>query len=139
MASILSLDVGDVRVGLAVMDDTVKLPLPLGFVGRAQGEAERHILTLCQERNVAKIIIGLPLSENGSENDQSLKVRNFARRLAQRTDVELEFIDEYYSSEEALERLREQGVSRPEVGRVDALAATILLERYLDRCRESST
>ena len=137
--SILSLDVGDVRVGLAIMDEALRLPLPLGVVNRAQGEAERHILALCLERKVTKIVIGLPLSESGSENDQCLKVRNFARRLAQRTQVELQFIDEYYSSEEASERLREQGVSRPEVGRVDALAATIILERYLDRCRESST
>ena len=84
--SILSLDVGDVRVGLAIMDEALRLPLPLGVVNRAQGEAERHILALCLERKVTKIVIGLPLSESGSENDQCLKVRNFARRLAQRRE-----------------------------------------------------
>jgi putative Holliday junction resolvase len=135
----LALDIGNVRVGLAIMDQSVKLPLPLGTVNRAQGEAERYILKLCQDRQVVRLIIGLPLSEDGSENDQCLKVRNFARRLAQRAQIETEFIDEYYSSEEAAQRLRDQGVNRPEVGRLDALAATIILERYLDGCRESST
>lgn len=137
--SFLSLDVGDVRVGIAAMDANIKLPFPVGTIDRAKGEAERAILKLCQERNVTRIIVGLPLSEDGNENDQCVKVRNFARRLSKRISIHVDFIDEYYSSEEASQRLREQGITRPEVGRVDALAATIILERYLSDGRAVST
>lgn len=128
---ILALDVGDVRVGVAILDTAVAVPLAIGTFSRARGEAERLIIDLCSERSIAHILVGLPLSEDNRENPQCEKVRNFSRRLEKRINVQLEFIDEYLSSEEAMQRLREQGVRKPEVGQIDAQAAVILLERYL--------
>ena len=128
---ILALDVGDVRVGVALLDTAAGVPLPLPACSRAKGEAERRIIDLCSERSIAHILIGLPLSDDNRENSQCEKVRNFSRRLGKRINVQMEFIDEYLSSEEALQRLREQGNRRPEPGQIDSLAAVILLERYL--------
>lgn len=133
---IIALDVGDVRVGVALFDRGAGVPLPHVTLARANGEAERQIRALCEERVVAKILVGLPLSDDGAENVQSEKVRNFARRLAKRIDIPIEFVDEYASSEEARQRLYDAGVRSPEIGRIDALAATILIERYLSVNRE---
>ena len=128
---LLALDVGDVRVGIALLDTTAGVPLPLGAWNRAKGEAEQRIIALCSERSIEHILVGLPLSDDDRENSQCDKVRNFSRRLGMRINAQMEFIDEYLSSEEALQRLREQGNRRPEPGQIDALAAAILLERYL--------
>lgn len=137
---ILSLDVGDVRVGVAQLDTAAGVPSAVGTFLRAQGEAEQRIIALCSERSIEHILIGLPLSDDNSENPQCERVRNFSRRLGKRINVQIEFIDEYLSSEEALQRLRDRGNRRPEPGEIDALAALILLERYQrgERWKESS-
>lgn len=130
---LLGLDIGDVRVGVAVCDLAARVPIPHATFDRAQGGAERAIIELCTERPIERVIVGLPLSDDGSENPQCEKVRQFSRRLEKRIAKPIEFIDEYASSEEAQQRLREGGVRQPELGRIDALAASILIERYLEK------
>ncbi len=129
---LIGLDIGDVRVGVALYERSAAVPMPHSTFQRAKGEAERAILALCSERQVERIIVGLPLNDDGSESEQCEKVRQFSRRLEKRIEIPLEFVDEYASSEEALQRLRDSGVRQPEVGRIDALAASILIERYLE-------
>lgn len=136
---LMALDVGDVRVGVALLDSDAGVPLPHDTFIRAKGEAEKKILSLCEERTIEKILVGLPLNDDGSENEQSEKVRNFVRRLAKRIETPIELIDEYASSEEARQRLYDSGVRNPEVGRIDALAASILIERYLNKSLRAET
>ncbi len=134
MAAYLGLDVGDKRVGTALAESEVKLASPHLIFDRAGGKAEREIIRLVGERSVNQIVVGLPLNEDGSLNEQCLKVQNFCRRLQKRLSIEIVYVDEYLSTVESEEKLA--GKKRPPRGKgrqkLDAVSATIILQRYLD-------
>jgi putative Holliday junction resolvase len=131
VSNTLGIDVGQARVGIAILSAT--LPTPLCTVQRAAGKAEKRVIELLSEYKISKIVVGLPLNEDGTESAQCDDVRRFARRIERRTGALIVFIDEYSSSLEAEERLYARGVSRPERAEIDALAAAIILERYLQQ------
>lgn len=82
------------------------------------------------------ILIGLPLNMNGSEGLPAQRVREFAERLGRRTGLAVELCDERLTSVAAEELLRERGANPDRrSGKVDALAAAILLQGYLDEQR----
>ena len=137
MPIILGLDVGDVRVGVALSDLSALIASPFATYDRAQGRAEKAILELCQNRNVSIIVVGLPLNDDNSKNEQCLKVENFCRRLLKRVALEIHYVDEYASSVDAEERLavsrgRKNGRGRAK-GELDAAAAAIILQTFLDQ------
>jgi putative holliday junction resolvase len=127
----LGIDVGTVRVGVAIVNIDGGIPFPLGVLQRAQGRAERGLLALIKEHSPEKIVVGLPLNADGTESLQCQDVRGFCRRLSKRTSTPLVFADEYHSSEDALELSRQSGKARSEI---DDLAACIILQRYLSSC-----
>ena len=132
MTTLLGLDVGDKRVGVAISDG--RTAVPVGTFNRAQGEAESKIIQLVGERGVQVVVSGLPLSENGDKNSQCQKVENFCRRLMKRLHgVELAFVDEYLTSVEAEQQLRStrSGRSRGNKAAIDALSAVIILQDYI--------
>ena len=102
---ILSLDVGDRRVGTALSDNDEKFAYPHEGYERAGGRAEKEILHLIKDRQISVVVVGLPLGEHDERNEQCLKVEQFSRRIAKRAAVKLIFVDEYGSTEEAKERL----------------------------------
>ena len=121
----MGLDVGDKRVGVSMSDPLLMLASPLGVFARAAAEAEQRILKLLEEHDVSKIVVGLPLSEDGTENEQCVKVKAFCRRLSRRTSIEIAYVDEYGSSCESRELLRAGGGSTG----IDAAAACLILEQ----------
>ena len=128
---ILGLDVGDVRVGLAIANTTTKLVKAENTLIRAKNQALDAIIRLCAERSITQIIVGLPLSEDGSENLQCERVRAFVRRISKRSQLSIRYVDEYLSSQEAEQRLIDQNQHRPIIKeQIDAYAAVIILERY---------
>jgi putative holliday junction resolvase len=130
---ILGLDVGDIRVGVALVSTETGVPLEHATFMRANGEAEQQIISFCKERSVELVVIGLPLNEDDSENVQCEKIRNFSRRLLKRIKIQVEYVDEYYSSEEAQERLKALGARADRPERIDSMAAVIILERFLSK------
>jgi putative Holliday junction resolvase len=132
----IGLDVGEVRVGVSVSNPERTLAVPVGVFERAKGAAERQIIELVERDGVQTLVVGLPLSDDGQENEQCEKVRRFCRRIERRCSVSIEFIDEYLTSVEARQRLKQTGkketVARKK-GIIDAVAATILLQAYLDQ------
>lgn len=128
METVLALDIGDKRIGVATSQGS--LARPLGWLSRAQGEAERKLLAMVGEQQVGRIIVGLPLSAEGAITPQTVKTFSFARRLARRCGVALQFVDEFASTHEASEAAlsREQRKK----GVLDALAASILLQAFLE-------
>ena len=135
MGRVLGLDVGTKRVGVAIGDESTKVATPLDTFERAQGRAEARLSDTVSRENIDKIIVGLPLSEDGSLNDQCLLVIRFCRRLKRRLNVSIVCVDEYLTSLESQEILGLSGRkerARREGGSVDAVSAMLILKAYLD-------
>ena len=135
MSKILGLDVGTKRVGIALGDDTTSVATPIDAFDRAQGRAESQILTLVQSEQITTIVAGIPLSEDGSLNDQCLLVLKFCRRLKRRLNIPILYVDEYLTSLESQEILGLHGKRERAArgsGAVDAVSAMLILKSYFD-------
>jgi putative holliday junction resolvase len=127
---ILAIDPGDVRVGLAISDEGGTFAFPLEVVDAKRAVARIH--ELIKDRAVAGIVVGLPLTLRGEVGPQGARVRKFVERL--RRDVKpvpVQTLDERLSSKEADGILGERGRGESGKTKRDAVAASLLLERYL--------
>jgi len=127
--TIIGLDVGTVRVGVATADPQVKIPFPLGVWQRAQYEAEKNLLKLIEERNASLLVVGLPLDSEGNRTAICESIEGFVRRIAKRTPIKIEYVDEAFSSVEASEKL---SLASQANQHVDAHAACLILDRYFE-------
>ena len=129
---ILALDVGDSRIGLALSDPTGMLASPLGAVERGPSDLD-DIIRAVEENEVVEIVVGLPLSMSGDSGAQAGKTRAFIRDLKARTNLPIKTVDERLSTLQAQDMLRQSGRRRQrDRGRVDAAAAAVILQAYLD-------
>src|SRR3990170_4695998 len=139
---VLALDVGEKRIGLAISDPEGRLAVPLETINRTKESTDLRAITAVVEREgVGTLLVGLPLSLDGSVGPQARLVQDFARRLAAAVPLPVELWDERLSTLEAGSRrgatgerrrpLRERrGGRRPRVD-VDSLAAAVFLQGYL--------
>ncbi len=129
---IISLDVGDKRVGIAVSDPTSTIVSPLETYTRKKDEEDiKYIYDLYLEIEATKIVVGLPLLLSGKEGTQAQKTRRFADKLSQ-LGVKIEFWDERLSTNEAEDFLKERIKNwRDRKIKMDSIAAAIILEDYL--------
>lgn len=108
------------------------------LVRRTVGEDIERLKRIAEERQVAGIVIGLPLNMDGSEGAMAREVRAFGGQLARQTGLEVFFQDERLTSFEAEDRLKERGMGLKRMlaakrrGAVDEMAAVILLEDFLN-------
>lgn len=120
----LAVDVGQSRIGLAISEGSLVLPLEVIPAGES---AANHVLELARDRGVGAIYVGLPLSLNGSFTPSTTNSVDFAKRLG--ADFEVRLIDERLTTKTAQSRLREGGKSSKQSrGIVDAQAAALILE-----------
>lgn len=127
--SVLALDYGAARTGVAVSDPTGTIALPLEVVERAATPAGlRRIGELVSERDAQRVIVGLPLTLRGEHGQQARETDAFITLLRDALDVPVETYDERFTTALAL---RASG-GAPE----DARAAAHLLESYLERAAE---
>jgi len=120
----LAVDVGQSRIGLAISEGSLVLPLEVIPAGET---AATQVLELARDRGVDAIYVGLPLSLNGSFTSSTTNSIDFAKRLG--ADFEVRLIDERLTTETAQSRLREGGKSSKQSrGIVDAQAAALILE-----------
>ncbi|WP_242360463.1 Holliday junction resolvase RuvX [Anaeromyxobacter sp. SG17] len=131
----LGLDLGRARIGLALADDVLRTARPLSVVQHRSREADLSaILAAMREWEVEAAVVGLPLNMDGTEGSGARHARAFAAELGRASAVPVELFDERLSSFEAESRLRDQGFSSRDVrARVDAEAAAIILQGWLDR------
>ena len=134
---ILALDYGTRRIGLALSDTTGTLATPLTTLTRRAGKRPpiARILELARHHGVGRLVVGLPLDPDGGEDSWTAEVRDFGRRLGDRSGLPVHFIDEAYSSAEAEARIRSIGLTRKQKedkARIDAAAAAIILQDWLD-------
>ncbi len=137
MTRVLALDLGERRIGVAVGDPTGTVARPVTTIVRASRQDDfEAIARLVDEYEVERVVVGLPLSLDGTEGPQARQTRRYAERLAQALSVPIEFWDERYSSVRAKEILKRKGRGRKKRqrarGDVDATAAAVFLQSYLD-------
>ena len=130
----MALDLGERRVGVAVSDPAGIVATPRTTVDAAEvrrlGSA---FLELVEDIGPDVLVVGLPLTLLGEEGPQAHRVRSQAGQIAHALGLPLEFADERLSSQEASRRMGEAGLSaRERRGRLDALAASIFLQTWLD-------
>jgi putative Holliday junction resolvase len=137
---VLAIDYGERRVGLAISDPETSfvsgLPTPARRAHQ-DGGLTAAIATLVEEREVQRILVGVPYSLDGSIGQAAERVLAFRDRLYLTTDVPVDEWDERLTTEAAKRRLEELGYSEKEMrGKLDQLSAVLMLEQYL-RFRES--
>ena len=135
---ILGLDVGQRRTGLAVSDSGGLLATPYTTIIAKTPQTDiAAILTIAREEEIGLIVVGLPLSLDGTIGPQAQLTLDFCDALRAASHVPVETWDERYSTVEAVVRLREAGVAPSRNrARLDAAAAAVLLQSYLDARRE---
>jgi putative holliday junction resolvase len=135
-----AVDLGKVRVGLAVSDELGLLAHPRPYLdGRHPGRVVEELARLAEAESLELILIGLPRTLSGREGPPARRARRFAAELAKRTGARVELVDERLSTREASARLRAQGLGGREArSRVDSAAAALLLQSWLDGQRVES-
>lgn len=135
---VLGVDYGEVRVGLALSDETRTIASPLSTLRRRRGKRAplKALSELAREHGVEAVVFGLPLELSGEESDWTREVRRVGEALSERLDVPVHFIDERMTSVRAERAVRSIGLprsKREEKERVDAAAAQLILQSWLDR------
>jgi putative Holliday junction resolvase len=137
-ARIMGVDYGERRIGIALSDPTGTLASPFGTVVRRRGK--RPPLTalekVAREHEVGSLVVGLPLTLAGEEDAWCAEVRRIGDELGRRLELEVAYIDERMTSVEAERGIRSAGLGRKQredKARVDAAAAAVILQRFLDR------
>jgi putative Holliday junction resolvase len=136
----MGLDVGERRVGVAVSDELGAIATPLATVQRGPRDVA-EIDDLVREWSVSRLVVGLPTGLSGREGPQAALVRAFAAKLEDVLPpaVELVYWDERLTTAIAERSLIEAGTRRQRrKERIDAVAAAVLLQSYLDAARAAT-
>jgi putative Holliday junction resolvase len=135
---VLAVDWGIKRIGLAISD-----PLQLFAIGLVtinnNSKFWKDFLSTIANYNIVKIIVGLPFYNDGTESDLAKKVHEFINELQSKTNVQIETIDERYSSKIAEHQIIESVKSkkkRQDKSLVDKMAAAVILQNYLDSIKK---
>ena len=152
--TILAIDYGRARIGLAIADVETRMAQPLGTMERInRNEDMRRLRELVREHGVQQIVVGLPLRLDGSRGEMAQEVERFAERVRKQIGAPVELVDERLTSWEA-ERILEEtqgrfihdeklaGGKKPTKSQarmtVDAVAAAVILKEYLDRQEQTA-
>ena len=140
LGRVMALDVGERRIGVAMSDPTRVLASPLTTL-RAQPRARalEQIAALVRQNEVVAVVVGLPLTLSGEVGPQAHAVQLFAKELGQALDVPLHLFDERLTTVAAERMMIDLGM-KPEQrkARIDEVAASIILQDFLDAGRERS-
>ena len=131
---ILALDPGERRIGVAVSDATCTIASPVEYIDRRAGDHLERVRVLCEEWEISEIIVGLPISLDGTEGPSAVRSREFAEQVTEATGLPVALHDERFTTLTAQKALIEGGVTRRSRKRkVDKIAAAITLQSYLER------
>ena len=132
---ILALDIGAVRVGIAICDPDQRVATPVCVLPAVEvRQCAKSFRRLLDDWEPELILCGLPYTLSGQEGPQAASIREFAAEVSQRSGLPIEFSDERLSSQQAKRSLREKGLSEKEMrGKVDMIAACIFLQTWIDK------
>ena len=115
----LGIDHGDKRIGIAVSDETMTFAFPRAILHNTKTIFE-EIKKICGEENIAKIVMGVPISFSGGKSAQAEKVEKFGKELEAFSGIPVEYENEIFTTK---------------IGRDDASAAALILQSYLARAK----
>ncbi len=138
----LGIDYGLRRIGLALSDPTGTIASPLETVVRRAGKRPpiTKLEAIAREKDADHLVVGLPLSLDGSESPWCTEIRSVGERLAERLSLDISFVDERMTSVRAERAVRALGLpkrKREDKRRIDAAAAQLILQSWLDQRSES--
>ena len=135
----LSLDLGEKRIGIALSDELKIIAQAHTVISRTSRANDfNEIGKIVAAQAVEKIIVGLPLSLDGSEGSMARWARDYGTDLGHKLNIPVTFWDESFTSESAASALSQAGYSRKKMKpKIDAVAAAIILQSYLEAERES--
>jgi len=137
--TVLGIDLGAKRIGLAVSDSEDRIAFPAGVIASKGRKADvRAVADLAREREASAIVVGLPIHMDGREGPEAEAARRFAEQLAEKSGLPVALQDERWTSREAERVLGgsrggRKKARRREQGTVDEAAAAILLRTWLER------
>ncbi len=135
---VMALDYGEARIGIAVSDPTGLIASPHSVLAdKDKGRQVRHVVDLARSLEVERLLVGIPYAQDGSSGPMADTAEKYARKLEEVSGLPVVRWDERYSSFEAEEVLKETGrggrkKNAPLKGRVDMIAACLMLQAYLD-------
>lgn len=130
----LGIDYGDKRVGIAVSDFNKEIAFPRDFLEyKSLKGLINQISDICEDEQIVKIILGLPIHMDGTFGERAEKTMKFFNKLKESLNINIEYFDERLSTEYAVKALRKQGIkAKDQKGKRDALSAQIVLQNYLN-------
>ena len=130
---VIALDVGDVRIGVAVSDPTGTIAQPLEVYRRVgYGPDSKYVKALCDRYQTSHVLLGLPLNMDGTLGGQAQKAQDFGRVLEERMGLTVSYQDERMTTVTAEQVLIGGNVRREDRRQVvDKLAAAVILEQWL--------
>lgn len=134
---VLGIDYGERRIGVAISDPTSTFATPLPTLTRRRGKRPPMgaLQALAREYGATALIVGLPLAADGTETPWCAEVRRFGDRLGGSLALDVYYVDERMTSARAERVVRSLALprrKREQKERVDAAAAALILQRWLD-------
>ena len=128
------LDFGDKTIGIAISDKSYTIATPIMTLKRKGNKKDiEELIKIFSEYNVGGIVLGLPLSLNGEENERTKKVRVIANKINELVNVKTTFHDERFSSDVVFKELRNNSLSINKINKkINHLAASYILQGFLD-------
>lgn len=130
----MALDIGEVRVGVAISDPGERVASPVTVLPAAEvTSCAKPFRRLLEDWEPELLVCGLPRTLAGEEGPQAARIRKVAARISDACGIPHVFADERLSSAEAKRSLREKGLTEKEMrGKVDMIAASLFLQSWLD-------
>jgi putative holliday junction resolvase len=130
----LSLDLGAVRIGVAVSDELGSMAHPRGVLAAKPRPAFLEALkAIVSEEEITRIVVGFPLDMRGTEGEAARRARELAQAIADATACDVELFDERLTTVEAQRALTASGVRGKKArARIDEAAAVAILQAWLD-------
>ena len=130
----MALDVGSKRIGVAVSDPMRLIASSYGVIKRRSRQEDfARYLEIMLEQEIALVVVGLPTQMDGSDSETAVWIRDYIAEFSRKVDIPIEFWDESHSTQRAEQSLHLRGrFGKKARDRIDAVAAAIILQDYLD-------
>ncbi len=133
---VIGIDFGQKRIGLAIGQTLTRTANPLTTINN-DGTLWHHINQHISEWNASDIVLGLPLDMSGEEQEITRQVKNFGKKITQKTKLPIHFVDERltsYAAERQFKESREANLSKAkDKAKIDAMAAQMILQSWFDQ------